>query len=215
MKRLTRPLIAAGLSAILVLGACGSPDIEAEDDTATDEATESSQVTNEGDDTATEEDTATENDDTTGNTEEDVSDSVLDDAVERAKERFDGDLEEVELERDDGREVIKVELENEIDEYEVKFDSEDFTVLEEEFERDDDYDLSSNERTAVTGGKDGFITSEEAIEIAGNEVGGYVEEWEFEADDNEYELEFKADGDEWDVEIDAATGDVLDVEQDD
>lgn len=42
-----------------------------------------------------------------------------------------------------------------------------------------------------------------------------MKEWELDKEDNEYDFEVDYDGREYEVEINATTGEVLDVEQDD
>ena len=60
----------------------------------------------------------------------DLADAFKDDGAEEAittaKENFDGILESITYEEDDGRYYYEVQLENKNEEYEVKLDSEDF-----------------------------------------------------------------------------------------
>ncbi|MCG1010502.1 PepSY domain-containing protein [Salinicoccus sp. ID82-1] len=59
-------------------------------------------------------------------------------AVDKAKEQFDGEVQEVELDEDDGRYYYEVELQNGTKEYQVDLDANDLTILHESFDHDDD-----------------------------------------------------------------------------
>lgn len=133
-------------------------------------------------------------------------------AVDKATERFDGVVKEVELDEDDDLYHFDIEMENDTEEYEVELNAEDLSVLEEDREaRDDDDDARDNDETD----KKDVISSGEAVEIAKKEVGGELKEWDFDDDDNEYEVEMNKDGVEYELEINGATGEILEVEQDD
>src|SRR5699024_6759708 len=69
-----------------------------------------------------------------------LSDAFKDDksfeAIETAQKRFDGILEEVSYDEDDGVYYYEVKLENKNEEYEVKLKADDLSVLEEEHDND-------------------------------------------------------------------------------
>ncbi|SDK59732.1 PepSY domain-containing protein [Lacicoccus qingdaonensis] len=63
--------------------------------------------------------------------------------------------------------------------------------------------------------QNGVLTAEAAINIALNEVGGTVVEWEYDDDDFEYEIELISNGLEVEMEISALNGAILEIEYDD
>src|SRR5699024_10043077 len=112
------------------------------------------------------------------------------------------------------------------EEYEVDINAEDLSIIEEDYDgdgRDDDRDdqaegnASEQEQKNQNGQKSNSespVNSEGAIKIAQNEVGGgKVDDWE--KDDGKFEIELDADGTEYEVEIKAASGEILEGEQDD
>ncbi|WP_020006535.1 PepSY domain-containing protein [Salinicoccus albus] len=144
-------------------------------------------------------------------------------AAAAAKENFDGDVEEVELDEDDGVLYYEIEMHNGSDEYEVDINAEDLSIIEEDYDGDNDRDEQTEENASEQEQKNqsdqksnskSAVSSEEAIEIAQNEVGGgKVDDWE--KDDGKFEIELDADGTEYEVEVKAADGEVLEVEQED
>lgn len=189
MKFYKNTLLAGSLSAALVLGACStasaSDDMEWED--------ESREGTVEAE---------------TGETSE-LGYSVQD-AVDLAGERFEGVVTDVELDEDDGVHYYEVEMEDGEDEYDIKINAEDLTIIEEETDRDDESGSTEN----TTPADSGFIGMDEAVKIAKDEAGGgEVHEKEFDRDDNEYEIDVMKDGSKYEVEINATTGEVKKIDQ--
>ncbi|SOC42967.1 PepSY domain-containing protein [Salinicoccus kekensis] len=191
MKFYKNTLLAGSLSAALVLGACStasaSDDMEWED--------ESREGTVEAE---------------TGETSE--LSYLVQDAVDLAGERFEGVVTDVELDEDDGVHYYEVEMEDGEDEYDIKINAEDLTIIEEETDRDDESGSTEN----TTPADFGFIGMDEAVKIAKDEAGGgEVHEKEFDRDDNEYEIDVMKDGSKYEVEINATTGEVekVDVEK--
>ncbi|WP_411843166.1 PepSY domain-containing protein [Salinicoccus sp. HZC-1] len=164
-------------------------------------------------------------------------------AVNAAKERFDGEVEEVELDEDDGIYYYEIEMKNGKKEYEVDINAETLSILEEDFDREEDDDdrddsegrdgdddrddqesASSNnnqndevqpatkESKTQNKAKSSVISSKEAIQIAQNEVGGKVIEWDYDDEDAEYEVELNVSGEEREVEIDARTGNIIEID---
>ncbi|WP_342388229.1 PepSY domain-containing protein [Salinicoccus bachuensis] len=214
-------LLTGSIASALILGACSSASAETDMDWE-DDRTEGTTVV------------------MSAEAENNVKKSAQE-AVDAAKKNFDGKVKEVELEADDGIYYYEIELENAKEEYDVDIDANDLTILEESFDRDDDDrndgrdddrddddrddngrddDDDRDERTSSESGKDqpkqsdgnGLISSTEALKIAQNEVGGEVKEWDFDEDDEEYEVEIDADGKEHEVEIDAKTGKVTEID---
>lgn len=126
-------------------------------------------------------------------------------AVTVAKERFDGLLESVSYDEDDGVYHYEVQLESKTEEYEVKLNAENLTVIEEERESD------NNERDykkLEAANKEEIITFEKAVSLAKESVNGEIDEWEFDVDDFKYEFEI---GD-YEIKINAKTGDVVEID---
>ena len=192
-------LLIGSIASALVLGACSSANAE------TDMNWE---------DNHTEGTTAVMSAEAEGNVKKSAQE-----AVDAAKKNFDGKVQGVELEEDDGIYYYEIELENGNEEYDVDIDANNLTVLEESFDRDDDDDRG--EGTSSDSAKDqpkqsagnGLISSTEALKIAQNEVGGEVKEWDFDEDDKEYEVELETEGKEYEVEIDARTGKVTEIDE--
>lgn len=145
--------------------------------------------------------------DTNGNTKlaEAFKDDKSAEAIEAAHERFDGILEEVSYEEDDGVYYYEVKLENKKEEYEVKLKADNLSVLEEEHERDNN-DRGFKRLEAAQDEK--IISLKQAKETAAEAVNGKIDEWDYDVDDFKYELEI---GD-YEVKVNAKTGDVIEID---
>ena len=145
--------------------------------------------------------------DTNGNTKlaEAFKDDKSAEAIEAAHERFDGILEEVSYEEDDGVYYYEVKLENKKEEYEVKLKADDLSVLEEEHESDNN-DRGFKRLEAAHDEK--IISLKQAKETAAEAVNGKIDEWDYDVDDFKYELEI---GD-YEVKVNAKTGDVIEID---
>lgn len=130
-------------------------------------------------------------------------------AIAVAKERFDGILEEISYEEDDGVYYYDVKLENAKDEYEVKLRADDLSVMEEEQERDNNERIF---RKLEAAHQEKIITFEEAAKIAEQAVNGEIEEWEYDVHDFKYDFEMRVNGDDTSVEINAKTGDIVEID---
>ena len=124
-------------------------------------------------------------------------------AVKKAQEEFDGILESVNYQEDEGEHYYEVTLVNQNDEYEVKYNVNDLKVIDEE--RDDD----SDDFKRVEKAQDLKILSlQDAKALVKSEVDGTITEWDYDVDDFEYDFEI---GD-YEVKINAKTGEVTEVE---
>lgn len=126
-------------------------------------------------------------------------------AIEAAQERFDGILEEISYEEDDGAYYYEVKLESKNEEYEVKLNADNLSVLEEE--REDENSERSFKRLEAAH-EETIISLEEAKKTAEEAVNGKIDEWEYDADDFKYE--FEVGGNE--VKINAKTGNVTEID---
>lgn len=137
-------------------------------------------------------------------------DTSIEDAIEEAKSKFDGELTDIGVSTKNNQYVYKIELENDTEEYEVSLDVNDLSVVEEETEKEDD-----SEDNDYFDYKD-LVKVEEAIETAKKEVDGKVEEWSTDFEDGKlyYEISIIQDSDNEDVDviIDAYTGDFLEID---
>ncbi|MBR7553450.1 PepSY domain-containing protein [Allobacillus sp. GCM10007491] len=149
-----------------------------------------------------------------------------------------GNIEEIELEDENGKLLFKVEIESKenrdaevyVDAYtgeviEVEYDDRDD---EQETEKEDvnESDQNENEKNSANHKQvksseqtstNEIISREKAIDIAKEVHNGTVQEAELDEDDGQqiFEIEFEDDEEEVEVEIDAKTGKVLNVEYDD
>lgn len=145
--------------------------------------------------------------DTNGNTKlaEAFKDDKSAEAIEAAHERFDGILEEVSYEEDDGVYYYEVKLENKKEEYEVKLKADNLSVLEEEHESDNN-DRGFKRLEAAQDEK--IISLKQAKETAAEAVNGKIDEWDYDVEDFKYEFEI---GD-YEVKVNAKTGDVIEID---
>ncbi|MGO1922468.1 MAG: PepSY domain-containing protein [Jeotgalicoccus sp.] len=126
-------------------------------------------------------------------------------AIEAAHKNFDGILEGVSYEEDDGVYYYEVKLENKNEEYEVKLKADDLSVLEEEHE-DENNDRGFKRLEAAQEEK--IISLKQAKETAAEAVNGEIDEWDYDVDDFKYEFEI---GD-YEVKVNAKTGDVTEID---
>lgn len=177
-------------------------EVTAEDETVSPE--ESSSDQGEVEDPSTEVTTGPETNISESDGIENVEFSVsLNQAVDTFHETFGSteiNIDKVEFERDDGRYKYKIDGWDGVNEYELKIDAETNEILEQETESDTDTDdIIDFSRV---------ISPSEAMAIALTEAGGgYVKEWELEADDNKVEYEIDIEGAE-DQDVDAYSGEI-------
>ena len=143
-------------------------------------------------------------------TETDSQSIGMDEAVQIAKDKVGGgNVTDKEFDKDDND--YEIEIVHEGSEYDVEINA--TTGAVKDFDQDNESDDDSDDNV---NGKDEFITSDEAVSIALDAVGGgTVDEWDLDKEDNEYELEIDYNNSEYEVEIHATTGKVISVEQDD
>ena len=213
------------LALSLTLAACSNDEETTNNENTEDNSTEQTETTNESNDSnedSNEDDSddnsssETNNESTSNesntNDELDMSqfDTSIEDAIEEAKSKFDGELTDIGVSTKNNQYVYKIELENDTEEYEVSLDVNDLSVLEEETEKEDD-----SEDNDYFDYKD-LVKVEDAIETAKKEVDGKVEEWSTDFEDGKlyYEISIIQDSDNEDVDviIDAYTGDFVEID---
>lgn len=133
----------------------------------------------------------------------------LDDAIATAQDEVDGEVGEIELDREDGKLIYEVEIGTD----EVLIDAETGEVIRVRPNDDcetmiGDVRFEDDDRLVDTVS----ITPEKAIEIAQGEVDGTVRKVELEKDDGK--TVYKVDIEDSEVKIDAESGDVIEVERD-
>lgn len=159
-------------------------------------------------------DTNNENTSNESNTNDELDmsqfDTSIEDAIEEAKSKFDGELTEIGVSTENNQYIYKIELESDTEEYEVSLDVNDLSVVEEETESEDDPE--DNDYFEY---KD-LVKIEDAIETAKKEVDGKVEEWSTDFDDGKlyYEISIiqNSDNEDVDVIVDAYTGDFVKID---
>ena len=130
-------------------------------------------------------------------------------AVEVARdEAGGGKIDEKEFDKDDNE--YEIDIINEGSKYEVEINATTGDVKDVEIETKDGRTPADEEAETASG----FIGRDEAVKVAKNKVGGGdVHEKEFDRDDNEYEIDLIYDGSKYEVEINATTGEVKDIDQ--
>ncbi|KAF0817917.1 hypothetical protein KIS4809_3101 [Bacillus sp. ZZV12-4809] len=146
------------------------------------------------------------------NGKEAVQDVIsIEEAKKIALSEAEGKVESIELEREKGKQVYEIDVDNGKEDFDIKINALDGEVISVKKEQDDD-DQSEKEINA-----ENIISEQKAVEIAEQEVNGTMKEIELDEDDGQilYEVELKTNKGEADVDIDAESGKVLKVELDD
>nr|WP_068129199.1 PepSY domain-containing protein [Nosocomiicoccus ampullae] len=212
--KITSLLIAASLT----LAACGNDNNEETTNQSESKQTETTESTsdNKSENNDSENDNSSnENSNNASSNEGDELDMAsfsksIEDAIEEAKSRFDGQLTDIGVSKENNQYVYKIELESDTEEYEVSLDVNDLSVVKEETEAEDD----ENDNKYFN--YSDLVKVEDAIQTAKDNVNGKVTEWSTDFDDGNlyYEIEIVQDnGNNVDVKVDAYTGDF--VESDD
>ncbi|MEI3607007.1 PepSY domain-containing protein [Pseudogracilibacillus sp. SE30717A] len=146
--------------------------------------------------------------------------------------QYPGTITEIELEKENNRNVYEIEIVNDEMEYDLKVDgnSGEIINLKEkkvagnlEDQKGNEENSKKHEETKVEKkknvskeNKNTVIDASDAITIALNEFTGTVTDVEFDEDDGRYsyEIEIKEDGLKAEVEIDAMTGEIIIIEID-
>lgn len=207
--KITSLLIVASLT----LAACGNDNNEKTTDQSESNQTETTESTS--DNKSENDNSSNDNTNTSSSSESDELDMAsfsksIEDAIEEAKSRFDGQLTDIGVSKENNQYVYKIELESDTQEYEVSLDVNDLSVVKEETEAEDD----ENDNKYFN--YSDLVKVEDAIQTAKDNVNGKVTEWSTDFDDGNlyYEIEIVQDnGNNVDVKVDAYTGDF--VESDD
>lgn len=207
--KITSLLIAASLT----LAACGNDNNEKTTDQSESKQTETTESTSNN--KSENDNSSNENSNNASSNEGDELDMAsfsksIEDAIEEAKSRFDGQLTDIGVSKENNQYVYKIELESDTEEYEVSLDVNDLSVVKEETEAEDD----ENDNKYFN--YSDLVKVEDAIQTAKDNVNGKVTEWSTDFDDGNlyYEIEITQDnGNDVDVKVDAYTGDF--VESDD
>lgn len=138
-------------------------------------------------------------------------------AKDLALAEYDGVVESIELDKEWRKDIYEIEMKDGETEYDIDLDAvtgEFVKVKEEKDDDDDDDDDRAGDGQNVK--EEDLITEEEAIDIATKEVPGTVSKVERDHEDNrvEYDIEIQTDKGEADIEINAETGEIISVEQD-
>ncbi|WP_404408498.1 PepSY domain-containing protein [Jeotgalibacillus malaysiensis] len=135
----------------------------------------------------------------------------LEEAKEKALAAFEGVVESIELERETGRMVYDIDIDNGPEEVDLDMDAVTGEILRSKTDWDDDDDRNAYANTGD------LLSKQEALDIATAEFNGKLEEIELDDDDGRmiYEIELKNGDREAEFDIDAVTGDILDMELDD
>lgn len=134
----------------------------------------------------------------------------LEEAKEKALTAFGGVVESIELERENGKMVYDIDIDNGREDVDLDMDAVTGEVLRSKTDWDDD------DRN-VYRNSDDLLTQQEALDIATAEFNGKLKEIELDDDNGRmiYEIELKNGDQEAEFDIDAETGDILEMELDD
>ncbi|KIL53540.1 hypothetical protein KP77_05160 [Jeotgalibacillus alimentarius] len=140
----------------------------------------------------------------------------VEEAQEKALAEYDGVIESIELEGKRDGYVYDLDIDNGDMDYDLYMDASTGDILRVEEERDDDDDNGSAANPEAS--TEDYISQEEAINIALEEVEGTLESVKLDSDDGSVVYEVEIDtgtfSDEASLDIDAVTGEVLEVDMD-
>src|SRR5699024_8498603 len=88
--------------------------------------------------------TTAQADDMEGNGEENLS-SEAQEAVDKAKQEFDGKVSEVEYKEEDSKRYYDIQLEKDDEDFDIKINADDLSVMEKDSDLDDDRDDDSDD----------------------------------------------------------------------
>ncbi|MBC2330474.1 PepSY domain-containing protein [Listeria swaminathanii] len=202
-----KKLATVGMAVLLVgaLSACGSNDDKDTSSNNNSQETTSSKSSN----------NESSSSDSLQNKSFDMS---YEDAVNAFKDKHsDAEISSVELEKNLGKYVYKVDGISNDNEYEMKFNAETKEQLSDETDRLDQEDAGGVEKENEKLSLDGIKTPKEAMDKAVTEQAGDVTSWkiERELDTTYYEVTVKQDNKKYEIKLNAKTLDVLQTEQDD
>ncbi|MDT0000765.1 PepSY domain-containing protein [Listeria cossartiae subsp. cayugensis] len=197
-----KKLATVGVAVLLVgaLSACGSND---DKDTSSNSSSQ---------------ETTTSKSDNNESLQNKSFDMSYEDAINAFKEKHgDAEISSVELEKNLGKYVYKVDGISNDNEYEMKFNAETKEQLSDETDKLDREDAGGVEKENEKLSLDGIKTPKEAMDKAVTEQAGDVTSWkiERELDTTYYEVTVKQDNKKYEIKLNAKTLDVLQTEQDD
>lgn len=145
-------------------------------------------------------------------------DMSYEDAVKAFKDKHsDAEISSVELEKNLGKYIYKVEGISNDNEYEMKFNAETKEELADETDKLDKEDTGGVEKENEKISLDGIKSPKEAMDKAVSEQAGDVTSWkiERELDTTYYEVTVKQGNNKYEIKLNSKTLDVLQTEQDD
>ncbi|EAF5658059.1 PepSY domain-containing protein [Listeria innocua] len=145
-------------------------------------------------------------------------DMSYEDAVKAFKDKHsDAEISSVELEKNLGKYIYKVEGISNDNEYEMKFNAETKEELADETDKLDKEDTGGVEKENEKINLDGIKSPKEAMDKAVSEQAGDVTSWKIdrELDTTYYEVTVKQDNNKYEIKLNSKTLDILQTEQDD
>lgn len=138
-----------------------------------------------------------------------------DEAIKIALKKVDGIVDSVELESKNGQSYYEVEIDTVDAEYDFDIDAITGEILSFKEDKQDDDDKMKIDKSNAA--QNNYITSQKAIEIAEKAVNGKVMEIDLDDEDGQmiYEIELKTNAGEAELKLDAVTGKVLKIENED
>lgn len=144
-------------------------------------------------------------------------------AEQIARDIIDGQMTDIELERDNGKQYYDIEMYANGYEYDIEVEAITGEVLKNKREKDNDFDDDDKKAVSSQTSKENGETSsavkisaEDAVKAALAVVSGEVEDVELEHDDGRvyYDIEIDNRYEEHEVKVDATNGEILEVETD-
>lgn len=139
-------------------------------------------------------------------------DTAWQDALDKARDKFDGDVNKIELEPNDaGNYVYKVELLSDTQKFAMQVDANSGEIVDKKTE-DLDSDERGTERRDERIDLQKVISLEDAMKTALNVHDGPVSKWKLEGDRAGAQYEFDigtSNGEDREIQINAASGDVI------
>ena len=148
-----------------------------------------------------------------------------DEAVKIAKEKFNGELHELDIDEDDNRFVYDIELRSATEKADFEIDAQTGEVIKFETEKLTNNNTTNSQNNANNSSNGSaanapktqtpqLITLDQAKQIALSKASGTVVKAELDDDDLVYEIEIRNGKMEYDFEIDAKTSAILSYEED-
>ncbi|KRG10587.1 hypothetical protein ACA29_20615 [Lederbergia galactosidilytica] len=140
----------------------------------------------------------------------------LEEARDITLQEFDGTIQSIELDKDDGQFVYEIEARGDSHtRVELEIDAKTGEIVEFDYDAKDVESISYEDITLNGSNTEGTISLNEAVFIAIKDTPGDITEISFDSDDKEYEIELYSNEDQVEIKIDSRTGKIKSKEVND